>query len=66
MIESPAKIKDGKMSLQSREVFEAGVRALPDGDYTLKLEAVKASRTLQQLRGAVDGTYSQRTWIWGA
>ncbi len=50
-ITHPAKIKDGKMSLQSREVFEAGVKAMPDGDYILNLEPIKGKRSLQQLRG---------------
>ncbi len=44
-IQHPAKIKDGKLSLQSREVFEAGVRAMPDGDYVLTLGKPKKRRT---------------------
>ena len=51
MIHHPVKVEGGKMSLPFREVFDAGVRDLPDGDYTLVLEPVKATRTLQQLKG---------------
>jgi hypothetical protein len=51
MIQHPATIKDGKLLLQSRPVFDAGVKAMPDGDYLLKLEAIPEGRTLQQLRG---------------
>ena len=51
MISHPCKVKDGKLTLASREVFDAGVKAMPDGDYVLSLEPARASRTIQQLRG---------------
>lgn len=45
MIRHPAKIKDGKISLQPRETFDAAVKGLPDGDYEITVGKKKKSRT---------------------